>query len=158
MSASPLLLIRSWTPDALRSISCDAPATGTRAAAVAPRRARRRSPRRIRPVSTSTAATFCLFLGIYERFTPNAAETSCKLVGEQRDRIETPGEVDVGGEVESRLADAREVAHLEDQLVEPPPERAPPLIGVELSRQRFHRAVVHPELARRVAAGREQEQ
>ena len=80
-----------------------------------------------------------------------------ELLREQAEREEAPGEVEVARE-EEHGSRPREVAGERGRARRAPRRALPPLLAVEVDRERLDRAVVDPELAVRIAARGEQQQ
>lgn len=81
-----------------------------------------------------------------------------KLLRDQREREEPPGEIEVGCKVEDDLAHARELSRLKRQAVQSRRQPGATLLGPELGSERFDGAVVDPELTVWITTGRQQEQ
>jgi hypothetical protein len=81
-----------------------------------------------------------------------------KLLRDEREREEPPGEVEVGRKAEDDLAHARERSRLKRQVVQPRRQPGATFLGPELGSERFDRAVVDPELTVWITTGRQQEQ
>src|SRR5579862_7192542 len=81
-----------------------------------------------------------------------------ELVGEERERVQAPGEVRLAGQVHRSLPESRQLAHPKNERVELAAKRLPAVVAVELHRERLHRTVVDTQLAARVTARREQQQ
>src|SRR5205814_1105247 len=82
-------------------------------------------------------------------------ESVAEGVGDERQGVQPPREVDVAGEEDRSLAHERQVAGPDCELVDPGRERAAPLLCVQIGRERAHGAIVHAELPPRIAAGGE---
>ena len=81
-----------------------------------------------------------------------------ELLGEQAECVQAPGELDVPGQEQRRLAQMLELTHAQDERVDLRAERAPPLVGVQIGRERPDGPVVYTELAPRIAPGGGEEQ
>src|SRR5258708_38725854 len=76
-----------------------------------------------------------------------------ELLGQERERIHPPGELDVTGEEDRRCAHPWQVAREQCELVDPGRERPAALCGVKIGREGRDGAMVEPELPARIAAG-----
>jgi hypothetical protein len=81
-----------------------------------------------------------------------------ELFGQQTEREETPGEIDVSREKQRRLSRAVQLPYSHDERVHAASELLTPLVGVEVGGERLDRAIVHLELAAKIAASRDQEE
>src|SRR5262249_34836622 len=117
------------------------------------RRRSRSLRRRLRRPSTRAART-----GSPRASPPRRPESLAELLGEQGEREEPPGEVNVAGEVQRRLPRRATVADAQHELVDAVPALPAALGGVEIGGERPDGGVVDVELAVRVAAGRDEEE
>ena len=81
-----------------------------------------------------------------------------KLLRDQREREEPPGEVEVGGKNKDDLAHPRKLPGAKSQLVQSRSELGATGLGPELGSERFDSTVVDLELAVWITAGRQQKQ
>src|SRR6185437_13059544 len=65
-----------------------------------------------------------------------------ELLGEQAERVQPPGELDVARQEQRRLPQPRQLAHAQDDPVEPVAEGGPPLVGEEVGCERLDRTIV----------------
>jgi len=82
------------------------------------------------------------------------ADSVVERLGDESEREQAPREVDVLRQEEHGIADARQVASAEREVVHGRSELCPPLLRVELDREALDRHVVDGELPVDVAAGR----
>src|SRR5215218_8393630 len=75
-----------------------------------------------------------------------------EILGDEAEREQAPGEVDVAREEQHRLAHAGQLARTQGELVDRAPELRAPVIRVELDREPLDRDVVDRRLALGVAA------
>ena len=81
-----------------------------------------------------------------------------ELFRDERERIETPREVEVAGELQHRVSDAGEVAGAEGKAVETVRELVAARFVPEVDRQGLDGPVVDREVSVRISAGREQKE
>src|SRR5438093_13618998 len=96
-------------------------------------------------------------LGVFRYSCRNLPKSFAELFGEQRERVEPPGEVDVAGEKDGCLPHSRQVASEQDELVDRASERLPTALAEEVDCDRLDSTIVDPELAPVIAARSEEQ-
>jgi hypothetical protein len=107
-------------------------------------------------VASAVGFLGCLRAGLHH---PDEESTlRAELLRKQGQGVQPPGEVEVAGQEDDRLAHVRQVARAQRERVEPGGEAAAPLLAPEVGRERLDGAIVDAELPVRVAAGGEQQE